>query len=235
MVHEKVRIRFCKGDTLRLISHHDLMRCLERMLRRAQIPYRSTEGFNPKPRMTFALSLALGVVGREEVVELELADRLDPEEVRTRLAAQAPAGLQILSVERLPPRAQARVRGVTYRLPVPADRLADLSQRCAQFLAQSEYWVERLRPKPKRLNIRPWVVNLRVEADALEMDLAVSDAGTPRPEEVLEGLGLQDVLAAGAVLERTRLVLDDDGTPSLRPARDSAAGVGQAEVTKGNA
>src|SRR5208337_354493 len=66
-VREKVRIRFRKGGDLRLVSHHDLMHVFERMFRRAALPFHPTEGFNPKPRMAFALSLALGIVGCEEV------------------------------------------------------------------------------------------------------------------------------------------------------------------------
>ena len=64
----KFRIRFRKSGELRWLSHHDLMDCVERMLRRAALPYRSTQGFHPKPRMVFALSLALGIVGCAEVL-----------------------------------------------------------------------------------------------------------------------------------------------------------------------
>src|SRR5271157_3319048 len=53
----KVRLRFAKQGDLRLVSHHDLLRCLERMLRRAQIPMASSQGFNPRPKITFALAL----------------------------------------------------------------------------------------------------------------------------------------------------------------------------------
>src|SRR5205807_8000052 len=102
MARDKVRIRFRKYRDLRLISHHDLMRCFERMLRRAALPFHSTEGFNPKPRMAFALSLALGIEGHEEVVELELDEELPPDEVQARLSRQAPAGMEILSVRRVP-------------------------------------------------------------------------------------------------------------------------------------
>ena len=72
MACSKIRLRFRKDGDLRLISHHDLLRTFERMLRRAAIPFHSTQGFNPKPRLVFALSLALGIIGHEEVVELEL-------------------------------------------------------------------------------------------------------------------------------------------------------------------
>src|SRR5260221_4206303 len=98
MVHEKIRIRFRKAGNLRLISHHDLMRCFERMLRRASLPYHSTAGFNPKPRLVFAMPLSLGVVGLQEIGELELDEELPPEEIQARLTAQAPAGLGILSI-----------------------------------------------------------------------------------------------------------------------------------------
>src|ERR1700749_5052019 len=69
---DKVRLRFRKDGSLRWLSHHDLLRTFERMLRRAELPFHSTQGFNPHPRLVFALSLPLGVVGRAEVAELEL-------------------------------------------------------------------------------------------------------------------------------------------------------------------
>ena len=83
----KVRLRFAKRGDLRLISHHDLLRCLERALRRARIPMAVSQGFNPRPKIVFALALALGIEGRREVVELELAEPTEPAEVLRRLAA----------------------------------------------------------------------------------------------------------------------------------------------------
>ncbi len=104
MARDKVRIRFQKGGDLRFISHHDLMRCFERMLRRAAIPVHCTQGYNPKPRLVFALSLALGILGCEEVAELELEETVEPENLRQLLAREAPKGLDILSVERIAPK-----------------------------------------------------------------------------------------------------------------------------------
>ena len=75
---DKMRFRFRKDGALRLLSHHDLMRCFERMLRRAALPVRQSQGFHPKPRLIFALSLPLGVIGCEEVAELELEEVLPP-------------------------------------------------------------------------------------------------------------------------------------------------------------
>ena len=216
MVRDKVRIRFRKGGELRLVSHHDLMRCFERMLRRSGLPFHSTEGFNPKPRLIFALSLGLGIVGCEEVVELELDETLSAEEIQSRLAAQAPSGLEIIDVRRIDPKAGAQVRRVGYRITIPGELRLELAERITAILAAPHCWVERARPQPRQLDIRGYVRDLRLQEDDLEMDLVVTPQGTARPDEILRVLGLEDLLANGAVLERRRLEIDDEDLP--RPA-----------------
>jgi radical SAM-linked protein len=223
---DKVRIRFQKSGALRLLSHHDLMRTFERLLRRSELPFHRSQGFHPKPRLVFALSLPLGVVGREEVVELELDELFPLEEIHVRLARQAPPGLEILSVRRIPLKINAQVCRLAYALPVPAERLPDLNRRIADVLASSECWIDRHRPHSgqagRRLDIRPFLEDLRwlpKESEPgvsrggfafLEMLLRLTPTGTARPEEVLGLLGLEDLLHAGAILERTRLELHDE-------------------------
>jgi radical SAM-linked protein len=157
MTGDKLRFRFAKAGTLRLLSHHDLMRCLERMLRRAGVPFKSTAGFHPTPRLVFALSLPLGVLGREEVVELELTRPCDPADVLARLNAQAPEGLSFTRVSVVPMRATAIPRRVGYTLPLPEDRSAETAGRATELMRAEKVWVDRLRPSPKRLNIRPYL------------------------------------------------------------------------------
>ncbi len=209
-VRERVRVRFRKGGDLRLLSHHDLMRTFERMLRRAALPFTSTEGFHPKPRFTFALSLPLGIVGCEEVVELEMSEAIAPEEVHARLAAHTVPGLDILSVGRAGSRRSAKVRRVTYRVPLPAGREAGLPERIAAVLAATAWPIERTRPEKKSIDLRPYIDQIRAAPGAVEMDLWVTPGGMARPGEVLGLLGLEDVIDAGAVVERTRLELEDE-------------------------
>jgi len=220
MARDKVQIRFRKGGDLRFVSHHDLMRCFERMLRRAELPYHATQGFNPKPRMVFALSLALGIVGRDEVVELELDAELSTDEVRDRLARQAPAGMEILTVKRIDPKSTAQVRRACYRVAVPPERRAGLAERLEALLAAPHCWVERTRPQPRRVDLRPYLRGLSVTGEALEIDLWVTPNGTARTDEVLRMLGLDDLLDAGAVVERTTLELhnQEQSAPGHQPS-----------------
>lgn len=223
MVRDKHRIRFRKSGDLRLVSHHDLMRCFERMLRRAELPYHATAGFNPKPRMIFALSLGLGIEGCAEVVELELDEEIPPEEVRARLVRQAPPGLEVLSVRRIDVRATAQVRSAGYRLRVPEDHQAGLEERIRALKAAEQSWIERTRPQPRRFDLQPYLRDLRLQGDSLEMDLWVTPTGTARPDEVLRLLGLGDVLDAGAVLQRTKLELHDEAADSPAPSTLTAS------------
>ena len=45
----RLRVRFCRGEELKFISHLDIIRLLVRALRRAGIPLEYTEGFSPHP------------------------------------------------------------------------------------------------------------------------------------------------------------------------------------------
>jgi radical SAM-linked protein len=218
----KYRIRFAKTGLLRLVSHHDLMHCVERMFRRAALPVAVTQGFNPRPRLAFAQSLALGVVGLNEVLELELTEALPAEEVQRRLGVQCPPGLAIHAVKPIDIRASARVRRAFFRLPL-TEPIADLAQRCTTFLAEEHHWIERTRPHHRRIDIHPFVAALAAQPTALTMALWITPHGAARPEEVAAALGLQALLDAGAVLERTDLELADETTdttplPAALPA-----------------
>jgi radical SAM-linked protein len=211
MSRAKVRIRFIKGGDLRFVSHHDLMRCFERMLRRAQLPFLSSEGFHPKPRLVFALSLGLGIVGNAEVVELLLAEPVAEAEVLRRLREQAPPGLDILEVRAIDPRASAQVKRVVYRLPL-AGPPADLADRARVLLQAETIPIERVKPQRKPIDLRPYLNDLRLHDDSLDIDIRVTPTGTARPDEIVRQLGLGDRLDAGAVLERIVLEIDDEIT-----------------------
>lgn len=214
---DKVRFRFSKTGPLRWLSHHDLMRTFERVLRRAEIPFRRTQGFNPHPRLVFALSLPLGCEGLAEVAELELDELIPPEDLLDRIRRQCPPGLALLDLARVPPRATAQVRGLTYAVELAPDRVEAVRRRAADVLAAGEHWIDRLRPSgganSRRMDLRPFLRDLRVEGEGparLEMDLWLTLAGTARPDEVLGLLGLNETNERGAALCRLRLELHED-------------------------
>jgi radical SAM-linked protein len=215
----RLRLRFRKGGDLRLLSHHDLLRCFERLLRRGNLPFHRTQGFHPHPRLVFALSLPLGVVGCEEVAELELDEELPDEEILRRLRENCPPGLEILSLRRVSLRSSPQVKSLCYRVHIPRDRAAEVRERIDALMSAEELLVTREGP----LNVRPFLRAIRLNevreenTVALEIDLWLTPAGTAKPVEVLALLGLTDWFEAGAVVERACLELQDE-QEAVRPS-----------------
>lgn len=218
MVGDKLRFRFEKADDLRLLSHHDLMRCAERMMRRAAIPFKMTAGFHPAPRLVFALSLSLGIVGRNEVVELELTEPRDSDDVLAAFRNQAPKGWNFHSVKVVPMKASAVARRIVYRLSLPDDHIESVRAWANSLMASKEVWVDRYLPRPRQVDIRQYLRGLRVEDSRLLADIWVTATGTARADELLKLLRIDDLLDAGHVLERTELELVDETPPDATDA-----------------
>ncbi|HVC97306.1 MAG TPA: TIGR03936 family radical SAM-associated protein [Pirellulales bacterium] len=207
MVRRQVRIRFCKHGDLRLLGHRDLARAWERVFRRAGVGLRMSEGFHPKPRLSFPSALAVGVSGADEVLEAELTCAWSNDEVAAALARCMPAGLTVTTVESLPAGAPAsQVRRVVYELPVPRERRPGLAERIARWLGEGPKPVDRGEGR-KPVDLGALVEGVELDGDVLRMRIRVTPQGTARPREVLAALGLEDVERQGFFLTRTAVEL----------------------------
>jgi radical SAM-linked protein len=199
----RVRIRFTKQGDLRLIGHLDLLRCLERVFRRAGLPLGFSKGFHPKPRMSFPSALAVGIEGMNEIVELELAEPFDLDELLRRLSSQAPSGMTFHTVEALPDGHRGRFQSAVYEVTLPAKLCAGLSERIERFMAAEQWPIVRGKNRAP-LDLRPLVRELSFDDGALKMRLKASPSGaTPGPRDVLAILELAEAEARGARLTRT--------------------------------
>lgn len=209
MGSSRILFRFAKEGEARFLSHRDLMRAFERALRRAALPVRMTEGFNPHPKLSIAAALPVGVEASDEALEVEFAPGIEAPAAMERLGAQLPSGLRLRSAEALPEGARARVDSVVYEADLPTGRPVTRAD-AERLLAREAIPVQRgggSRPG-RELDIRPALRAMSVEAGRLTFELAVSDAGTPRPSEVLAELLGGDAKALHQTrLRRTRVNL----------------------------
>ena len=88
MLEGKIRLKFYKRGKLKFISHLDLVRTLKGALLRAEIPIYYTEGFNPHPKMVFALPLPLGEESVCEYLDIKLVEPMDAEALLAAVNAQ---------------------------------------------------------------------------------------------------------------------------------------------------
>lgn len=87
-----------KGNAV-WISHLDLMRLFQRAFKRAGLPLTHTQGFNPRPSVSIALPLSVGVESSCELLDFELDGVQVPcEEICDRLNGALVEGVRVLSV-----------------------------------------------------------------------------------------------------------------------------------------
>jgi radical SAM-linked protein len=92
----KMKFIFSKTGKMKYISHLDLMRLITRALRRARIPVKVTEGFNPHPKLSLQRAIKLGVESAGEEGSIALRQPVNAVDFRERLNGQLPEGIRII-------------------------------------------------------------------------------------------------------------------------------------------
>ena len=223
MFRQRLRLWFRVVGDLRFLSHHDTMRLWERALRRAGLPLRMSEGFNPRPRMSLPEPRSVGVASDAEILEFELADWVSPDAILAGLGRQVPEGIRITSLDLVRPTDKARPEAVVYVADPPSPP-ADLADRIARLLAADRLPIVRHRPTgDKPLDARLFIESVEMDGpfgeaqdrpfgDAqdrprVRMVLRTGPKGTVRPDEVLRLLGFDAEAIARADIRRSEIRL----------------------------
>lgn len=93
------RLLFQKAGRAVWISHLDLMRLFQRAFKRAGLPLKHTQGFNPRPSVSIALPLSVGIASDCELLDFELDEMcVSYDEILQRLNTVLVDGVKVLSV-----------------------------------------------------------------------------------------------------------------------------------------
>ncbi|MGY1603079.1 TIGR03936 family radical SAM-associated protein [Geodermatophilus sp. SYSU D00815] len=230
---QKLRIRYAKRGRLRFASHRDLARALERALRRAQVPMAFSAGFTPHPKISYLGAAPTGAASEAEYVEIGLAERRDPEEVRAALDAALPPDVAVLECVEAAEGTGAladRIDAAVWRIELPGVPPADLAAALAEFLARDVVEVPRRTKNGLRdVDARAAVARASAGAEAgcAILDVVVRQV-TPavRPDDVVAALAAVADLRPPSPPRAVREAqgrLDDDGTVADPLGPDRAA------------
>ncbi len=98
----RLLVKFSKEGDASFLSHRETMRALERALRRSGLPLCFSEGFNPRPKVSFSPALPLGVKALAEYLEVKVAGPADVELARERMNQALPRGLEVREIRLMP-------------------------------------------------------------------------------------------------------------------------------------
>lgn len=101
-LEQLVRIKYCKDEPIKYISHLNLTQVFTRTLRRANIPVVLSSGFNPRFRISFGPPLPLGISSTSEYLDIRLKEEIKTEKLVEKLNRVLPQGLKVLRAKIIP-------------------------------------------------------------------------------------------------------------------------------------
>ena len=186
--YRKLKVSFSKTGKAKYFGHLELVNIMFRAIKRADIDIKYSQGFHPKPKVSFEDPLAIGIESEIENMYFAVSHLIKREEVVQRLNKQLPEGLEILSCTEAPSKAEInRINGFTYRIRI---KDFDFDKSAIQKFKNKEVViVERLNKKGKinKINLKNVVLNINLTSKKeIEFILKPDKGKTVRPYEVLK-------------------------------------------------
>lgn len=181
---------FCKGERLRHIGHLDLMRAMQRALRRSGLPVGYSKGFNPHILLTFASALSTGAWGRREIMDVTLEEEVSPDEFLAAMNAALPEDLRVLSARAIDdrhPALMAMVTAAEYTLTLTDADTADALRACKDgFLGQEAIVTPRkTKSGVKDCNVKPLILELDIAGTQVRAKLCLTESTSCKPDMLL--------------------------------------------------
>ncbi len=212
---QRLRVRFCRGQEIKFISHLDIMRLWQRALHRAGISLAYSEGFSPHPRISLAAPLAVGVTSDVELMDVFCTKWISSHGFTTTLSQELPPGIEILQVYQAAitlPSLQSQVRYVEYSVDVETNReQRDIESALTSLLSKKHLpWQHQRDTSTRNYDLRAliddlWLIDWQQGHCTVGMKLRCDSSGSGRPEQVTSALGFSHYPQS---IHRTKLTLE---------------------------
>ena len=211
---QRLRVRFCRGQEVKFISHLDIMRLWQRALHRAGIAIAYSEGFSPHPRISLAAPLPIGVTSEAELMDIFATKWVSPHYFIKSISQQLPPGIDILQVYQIAlglPSLQSQVRYAEYKVEVEAEKEPkDIEAALTVLLSLEQLpWQHQRNTVTRHYDLRAlvddlWLTSWHDLYSTVGMRLRCGSSGAGRPEQVTAALGFTHHPRS---IHRTKLIL----------------------------
>ena len=205
----KIRIKFRKWGSMKFIGHLDMMRYFQKVMRRADVDIRYSEGFSPHQIMSFAAPLGVGITSDGEYLDIEVHSTKSSKEMIDDLNATMVDGVDIVGYVALPENAKPAMSIVAaadyvlsykegYEVPFPVDEWKKHIEEL--FTSQKSFSIIKKTKKSEReVDLKPLVYAFDVievdEKPAFYINVSTGSVDNIKPElllaSVYEKLGLE--------------------------------------------
>jgi radical SAM-linked protein len=183
-----LKVAFSKIDQAKYFGHLELVNIFLRAIRRAGIPVKFSEGFHPKPKISFEDTLPIGLESLKEYFYLVVPENFKPQSIIESLNKHLPEGLsvhdcQIVSTKKV----HNNEKKYNYIVTIKEDFFDN--KELEIFLQSPEFIVSRIDRKGrlKKIDLKYMVLDIELlKPDKLQMILRSESGKTARPLEVIK-------------------------------------------------
>ncbi len=189
----KALLMFEKGDAIRMLGHLDIMRAMQRALRRSMLPCRYSQGFNPHMILNFASALPVGTGARAEIAEVTFDEEISAEEIFAALSPAMPAAMRLKAARVIPdvhPSLTSLLASADYKVELePAEGAEKVLGCIPDFLRQESIMIVRKsKSGEKTEDIKPLINSLRAENGLILASVSAVETSNLRADVLMKAL-----------------------------------------------
>lgn len=190
---DKLRLRFSKTGRAIYLSHLDLMRTMQRVFIRCEVPIKYSEGFNPHAQVSIALPLSLGTASVCELMDFRVSHDIELEGLVEKLNKTMPEGIIVHDVwENERKASEIKWLSIEGRLEYDERNLDKMAKGIEEFFAQDSIVImKRTKRGEGEFELAPYVkdVKLSIVDGYVKLEAKVSaQEPTVNPEHLASAL-----------------------------------------------
>lgn len=183
------RVVFSKDDVLIYISHLDLNHTFIRALNRADVELKYSEGFNPHPKLVFALPLSVGMAGENEILDIGVADEtMSAEKLSEILKGALPPHITVKKVYEVDKKLKD-IKSALYEIVISK---TEISESINGLLAGDIRVVKKTKGGEKEVSISPQIVSAQCSetggVTVIEAELCAGAGDYLNPELIMRAV-----------------------------------------------
>lgn len=190
----KIRIKFTKQGPVKFIGHLDIMRYFQKVMRRAQVDIRYSEGFSPHQIMSFAAPLGVGLTSNGEYMDIEVLSTKDSKTMIEQMNQVMVEGTRVLSYRRLEDsskNAMSIVAAADYQLTFRKNYMPQdpegFFREFLDFCRRPQIMVTKETKKGRReLDLKPLIYQVERRGESVFLQVSTGSLNNIKPELVME-------------------------------------------------
>jgi len=193
-----LRIKYKKENNMKFLSHLELIKTMERAFRRMNFNMMFSQGFNPKPKISYAAPLPVGVETECDFLDVELEEKVDIDELLANQKQFLPNGLEFIDAKYRgkSKKLMSLVSDSAYIIQISTEEnytKEDIQSKLEAFEARETITYEKLnkKNKMKEIDIKPLIGHLQVlsvyeDQVIIKSLVSTGSNGNLKPEKLAE-------------------------------------------------